>query len=441
MTLSDLVGLLYRAHWTEFGVSGTVVMTDTSTTHRVPLVERFDPSLRPAWLLSGYRLQIGDRVRFSDRDAWQVMATPRPVGHERRPLDRVEAVVDAELGILLRYAEIWDGQPLEIRELEGIRVADPGGRPREDDPLEGFLDVTGLGGLVTAADVAAEGLSVLLRHSRKEADGVRSTMPAAPPPAEGTDISRERLFTLSRSGEGNFAATVHHWLDAEALSGPIRTAATKAEMGGLDSLAEAIDSKMGTRYTVTKLRYNGPLRYRVDYLEGAKHGSPATIACDGTELRRAFPGKVVVWPAEVLERELLDLADTAWLLEQGLNDVSETEWYGRPTFRVRGRRDRWPTRTSRVWPVSGDVDVIVDQELGVALRIIYFRDDRPVLWTELRDVESPADPHLEMPTGVRVVHERGDSLDKSQLPDPVKAALRTTGDAVSAARRFFGHPS
>jgi hypothetical protein len=441
MTLSDLVGLLYRAHWTDFGVSGTAVVTDTSITRRTPLGTQFDPSLRPAWLLSGYRLQMGDRVQFGDRDGWRVTAVPRSLGQERHPLDRVETVVDAGLGILLRYAEIWDGQPLEIRELEGIRVADPEGRPREDDPGEGFPDVTRLGGLVTAADVAAEGLSVLIRNSRKEADGVRSTMPAAPPRAEGADVSREQLFTLSGSGEGNFAAVVHEWVNAEALSGPMRTAATKAEMGGVNALAEAIDRKMGTRYTVTKLRYGGPLRYRVDYLEGAKPESPATIACDGTELWRSFPGKVVVWPAEVLEEGLPDLVDTSWLLEQRLEDVSEIEWYGRPAFRVRASRDRWPTRTNRSRRVSADADVIVDQELGIALRIIYFRDDRPVMWTELRDVESPADLDLEMPAGVRVVHERGDSLDKTQLPDPVKAALRTTGDAVSAARRLFGRPS
>jgi hypothetical protein len=91
--------------------------------------------------------------------------------------------------------------------------------------------------------------------------------------------------------------------------------------------------------------------------------------------------------------------------------------------------------------------VIIDRELGIALRVIAFRDSTPVLWTELRDVGSLADLDTEIPAGVRVVHERGDFLDKTQLADPVKATLRVTADAVqmtakgvAAARRLFGRP-
>jgi hypothetical protein len=472
MTPSELVGLLYRAQWTDFGVSGTTAHTldparmmrrarirvplrnplgdeppAGTSTSRSPLDDKRNPSLRPAWLLCGYRLRIGDSVRLGGRDGWHVTGTPRPVERGLAPLDRVEAVVDAELGILLRYTEIWDGQPLETRELEEIRVANPDGSPREDDHWEGFPNLTReLGGLVTAADVAAEGLSVLLRHTSKGTAGTPATMPAAPTRASGSVVSPEQVFAISNSGERNFAAVIHEWLDAEALSGPLRTAATKAEMGGLDSLAGVIDSTVGTRYIVRKLWYDGPLRYRVDHVEGGRPDLPATIACDGDELRRFFPGKVVVWPAAMLTQNMLDLVDTAWLLERRLEDVSEIDWYGRPAFRVRARAGERPTRTGHSWPVLGrDLDVIIDRELGVVLRVISFRDDKPVQWTELRDVESPADLDLEIPAGVRVVREPGDFLDKTQLAGPVKTTLRGTADAarlaadgVAAARRFFG---
>jgi hypothetical protein len=478
MTPSDLVSLLYHAHWTDFGVSGSVSVTIDHTlltrratmnmpvrplrplvpesptgtrTKHLSLHEGGDPLLRPAWLASAYRLQMGGQVQSGGRDGWAVTATPRPGADERTPLDRVDAVVDALTGVLLRYVEIWDGQPLQIRELTEARITNPEGKTRKDDPRESIPDfVEGLGGLVTVADVAAEGLSVLLRHSGKDWSGARSPMPQAPSPAVGTAISPAQVFTLSDSGERNFAASVHQWMDSAMLSGPMRTAADKAEMGGLGSLAQAMDSKLGTRYTVTGLQYGGPLRYRVDYREGAGPNSPDAIACDGTQLSRFFPGKVVVWPGQqILPQQLLDLADTAWLLDLRLADVSETEFNGREAFRAHARQGHLGSM-SRHAPslVRGDdIDVIIDRELGIALRVIAFRDSTPVLWTELRDVGSLADLDTEIPAGVRVVHERGDFLDKTQLADPVKATLRVTADAVqmtakgvAAARRLFGRP-
>ncbi|MGO9191341.1 MAG: hypothetical protein ACLP8X_23200, partial [Streptosporangiaceae bacterium] len=67
--------------------------------------------LRPSWLLTGFTLEPGGPATVSGRDVLRVVATPRP-GTEtrrvvrRRPLDRVEVAVDAELGILLRCEEI-----------------------------------------------------------------------------------------------------------------------------------------------------------------------------------------------------------------------------------------------------------------------------------------------------------------------------------------------
>ena len=40
----------------------------------------------------------------------------------RRPLDRIELAVDAELGIVLRCDEILDGRPLRVTELADVRV-------------------------------------------------------------------------------------------------------------------------------------------------------------------------------------------------------------------------------------------------------------------------------------------------------------------------------
>ena len=91
--------------------------------------------LRPSWLLTGFTLEPGEPVTASGRDALRVAATPRQ-GIRGRPsagpraLDRVEVVVDAELGILLRLEEILDGRTLRVTELTDVRV---GPAPAGDD--------------------------------------------------------------------------------------------------------------------------------------------------------------------------------------------------------------------------------------------------------------------------------------------------------------------
>lgn len=88
--------------------------------------------LCPAWLLTGSRLQVRGRVRACGRDAWDVLVTRRPGtrGAVTGELSgRFEAVVDAELGIVLRL-------------VQDARVPEPevtGGQGRQEpaEPLPG----------------------------------------------------------------------------------------------------------------------------------------------------------------------------------------------------------------------------------------------------------------------------------------------------------------
>ena len=113
----------------------------------LPVPALFDP----AGLLAGFTLDVGGPVTACGRDAIAVTARPRHgavgSGTSLRPraCDRVELIVDAETGILLRREETFEGQLLTLTELTTVTMSPPeaddparfappaGSRPSRDD--------------------------------------------------------------------------------------------------------------------------------------------------------------------------------------------------------------------------------------------------------------------------------------------------------------------
>src|ERR1700722_3982997 len=99
---------------------------------------------RPAGLLARFTLDVGGPVTACGREAIAVTAVPRHSavgsGTSLRPpaCDRVELIVDAETGILLRREETFGGQPLPLFELTTVTRC----RPEADDPA-GFAPPAG----------------------------------------------------------------------------------------------------------------------------------------------------------------------------------------------------------------------------------------------------------------------------------------------------------
>src|SRR5580658_5610489 len=105
--------------WQEFEEEGRLV--ELTGGPRPPLATL----LRPSWLLNGYTLEIAGSATTLGREGLRVVATPRrsirdAVARWRKPVDRVEVIVDAELGILLRHEEIFQGKPLSLTELVSV---------------------------------------------------------------------------------------------------------------------------------------------------------------------------------------------------------------------------------------------------------------------------------------------------------------------------------
>jgi hypothetical protein len=453
MELSELVGLLYRAPSDH--VSGDV----TETTGGFPGRRRYrihdgkpgsDRLLRPRWLLTGYTLSIGENLSVDGRDGVAITAQPRAgltfaaahpqwpglrsgsVSTARREMgrdlpERVTAVVDAELGVLLRCAEFRDDR--QVRSWE-LAVTETGADadtepPEEDDDNFGFSENLAGQALKSVWRFGADvfGSWAAGKVSESDPDDDDEQMPPLPPdwpPAEdGPPASDALLVLLQESGTREFSATVHEWVDPRAMGGLLHKAADASGAGGLGSLGEALEGH-GPTHQVSGLRYAGPSRYRIDYVSG-HDVEPGTIICDGESLWRFDTDEVIATPAKALPDEFADVTDGAWLLKRELSGEMETELSGRRAIRF----------------LAGLADVTIDAELGIPLRIItYARGEPPMKWTELREVtDSAGDLDPDVPPGVRVRHESGDLLVDLGVPEPIQAALRTTADA---ARHFFG---
>ena len=277
---------------------------------------------------------------MSGREALRVVAKPRPgirarSGTGRRPLDRVEVAVDAELGILLRCEEILDARPLRVTELADVRLdLAPAGDDAAFRPPDGWDSVedsrppgmplgpgpNGPGWELTklVAGLAAGGLGALIRHSpfqpfeaatREEAE---AEMPSAdePLPADAPPASDE-VLRLLHSGPDlwspGITATLHQWHDVAAMLAQIPDSARRAGFDGLGHLIDAAGERIATVHKVFRLRLGRSGQYRIEpVLYPGRPGGypPETVVCDGERRWLIGEDEVTTGPATALPREI-----------------------------------------------------------------------------------------------------------------------------------------
>jgi hypothetical protein len=410
--------------------------------------------LCPAWMLVGSQLEVLGSVRACGRDALQVVMTRRPSIRDRpfrsfhMRADRAEVIVDAELGILLRLAWLTDDEP---QATEAHDDADDDDDDDDDDeptvtefvsldlhptidpaqfaPPPGSQIGKGLGetlsgggaagwALRTAGGLAAGGLGALIKHTPhrdgpREAD--REDAEAAFPPADpapelspdglpsGPPVSAEVLRLLQASGTGEFAATLHEWLDVSALMSQLQAGSQRPGSGGLGVLLGAISGPGAVAHSVSALRVGGPRRYQIDHADEPEDG-PKTVICDGEHRWQVYGDKVTVGPAVSEPPDMADLADASWLLECRLSGGEPLSVGERPAFRVNVARGDAAWSPSLLW-FSAAV-AVVDAELGILLRLTTYAGGQPVRRYELRDVTAEAGEfRADLPPGLPTVEE------------------------------------
>jgi outer membrane lipoprotein-sorting protein len=427
--------------------------------------------LWPSSVLNAFSLELAERVEVAERAALRVVATPAPgvwrAARYNRP-ERIDLIIDAQTGILLRFEEFFDGRTVQLTEMTDVTfdppdefsVPDDGeddGQPYEGPPLfsgPGWAKAkTAVHAVKAATNAVGPVLGPAIKHAPRwpgRATADDDPEAAMPPPdqerfdpsASGTPASDELLLALYRSGRAAFSATLHQWLDAAALGEHARSWISDHGWGGIGSVAEALTDRVDNTHQVIQVALAGDGRYRLDFLRHVRKYRPNAIACDGTRRWIEYDDRVIVGPplalvqVHTIGERITEMIDTAVLLASHVSNVAETEVAGRRGLAVRSAEPGQSPRKVPTWPSEED-DVVVDAELGIVLRKTWYNGDTPVMRYEFRDVaQLPADGSeflLDVPPGIRVEHSDGGLLDDLDMPHAMRSAIRSAGSAARAA--------
>jgi hypothetical protein len=392
-TISDLVPLLYRARWLRFSLSGEVRsrrkrggdggydelsgslraapgglcradLVDEDGERELRLCEGpqgsmpFADLLIPSWLLADFDLGIIGPADHVGRAAYAVAGQPRQAGKHAGL--RVSAMVDAELGVLLRYEKTGLHGQAEIAEFTSLTV-----------------------------------------------DAAESADPLPSP-----DLGGDQANLLYRSvlGPQKFAADLSEQADMKTMTRLAQAAAAATELGHRtrwlwQSPADVPPENVNL---TARLQVAMPDRYRIDAVTdpGTK---PATTACDGDRLWLVYSDRIAVRPAAPLPAGISLIIDPAWLLHEYPLTADETVTdSGRPALRVvAGPTQKFARGPLSGRPIAADtVEVTIDLQLGVALSQIWHLEGHPVHRTELSAVTPDVDLaafRIEPPPGTRVI--------------------------------------
>ncbi|HEY2508690.1 MAG TPA: hypothetical protein VGI58_19410 [Streptosporangiaceae bacterium] len=430
--------------------------------------------LTPQWLVACYDLQVTGSAVADGRPAIQVTGTPRAASAKRRGayqlLDRVEVLVDAELGVLLRSRQIFEGQTRESAELRDLVIdppeagtaglfAPPPDVPHaaDEEPFADYHPPDGIGWQVAgaAASAAATAVGFAIRHAPRRklvwpTEDEEPDMPAdavlAPEdwkhhqPPDGRIVNL--LHGTNRVGPA-LTAEVHEWVDVRPLMQKLKMIQDKmpAPLEGVfgpdavwDAFAERA-AEDGGGHRVARLAVEFPGHYRLDYLSGDWNKPYKAMACDGEHTTKLFDDRVATGPVKRLDANLASVLDPAWLLSGWkLAVIGPARVAGRDGIVIRAVETA--TADNGADDLFAQADLVIDTELGVLLRLTTYVNDQPANRTELRKLR-PLDDHTSFRIvagpGIRSVADSGGPLADRNLPRPAEAvATAATVAAVGA---------
>jgi hypothetical protein len=457
----------------------------------------FSDIVRPTWLMQQLQLRTTGTTEVAGRAALQARGTPRlPAdrwGLLTAQLDRVDIVIDAELGLVLRWESVFDGQPLSSLAVTDLLIdPDAASDPASFQPEEGLdVDEDGIGppesnlawrGGGRESDVRVDKVRMALNLARGAGylaarrlatpepaspdpgalgEDDDAEMPAVPPPAPGPmpatpgsrrPVSDSVLRLIRHAGMAPLALTaeVHHWLDGilAARSVPWLAAGDMHERPGATGFLGAQEDslfRLRDSHQTARLKLAMPDRYRIDFERERHPKQPLTMACDGELLRKVYHNRVVASPPLPLPTDFVRLVDPSWLLRDWpLSEAGEETVNGRRAIRLIAERP--PVRSDRGSSWSGHtalIAVAIDAELGVVLQQVSYVDSKPVNRYELRDVRpceaiDIAEFGRSIAPDLPEIHTGGEPIGDLDLPPSARAVGQATTELVNGARSAFG---
>jgi hypothetical protein len=274
--------------------------------------------------------------------------------------------------------------------------------------------------------------------------------PRATDQAQLTPLTDDLVNLLYRTGlpPSAFTATAHEWTDGAGLKrmgAALRASLPPAIDGifGPDQLWSAFGEQFPERiYQISRLTVAMPGRHRIDRLAGAQPHEPVTIACDGERLWKVYPNRVATGLAQPLYLDFARLANQSCLLSGcELTAAGEVEVDGRRGFLVvadgvDGVDGPWP---ADLFPMTDHIEVVMDAQLGIALRETCYFQGEPFHCIELRDVSGQVDHgafRIDIPAGTRTVG--AGLLSDLDMPTPVKVARLAAGLGVAGVVALTG---
>jgi len=374
----------------------------------------FPDLMFPSWrLLPDFDVQITGQAEFLGRTVIAITGSPRLAALQR--LGWVSGLVDAELGILLRYQRV---SPAQADSAEFTRLTISPSRPAGREP-----------DLWPPPGCGAPG-----RDS---------------PGREVPAFTDAQVNLLYRSGLGpqRFTAQLREHIDAATAMRLAREVFAATRFGARSRWLwrPSDDDAFEEADRVARLAVALPGRYLIEAITDPGR-RPALIACNGRRLWRAYPDRVTVRAAEPLPLPIAAIIDPAGLLEEScqVSVAGEAVVDGRPASHVRAAGDWLPPQSgplSRTPVLSDQVEAFIDRALGICLRQVSSYRGHPVLSTELTGLTTQADPALfdfVPPPGMKVI-TGGLLAEAGQTPASLAlhAAKGAAGLALELGRQWL----
>ncbi len=456
--IGELIPLMYRARWASSSLSGEVraygagdgsgaweergsLEVAPDGRYRAEVTDQdgdrdllagddaggpvpFPELMLPSLLLPGFDFQITGSAEFVGRTGIAIAGTPRLASLQRQ--ERVTALVDAELGILLRYRRV-SRDHTDSAEFTALSVIPP--EPADPDAL---VPATVPGGGDRGPGPLAGG------HGR---------VGQSPQDAPAFTDAEVNLLYRSDLRPQRFAASLSEHADTATTMRLARQSFATTELGRRTRWLwrPSDDGALENSDRVARLAVAMPGCYLIEAITDPGR-KPIRVTCDGHRLWRTYPDRVAVRAAEPPPRPIATILDPAWLLDDfyQASAAGDAMVDDRPALRVLAAGD---ALSSPLSPLSGtpvvadQIEAFIDRALGLCLRMVWSYQGHPALRTELTGLTTDIDQAVfsfDPPPGMKII--TGGPLAETGLSPAtiaLQAAKGTAGLAVEIGRRWL----